>query len=53
MMDFDVLKIQIVKAYIDYLNNFLSEACFAQYYNIDLDFANKLLAIGRYYFNKG
>jgi hypothetical protein len=46
-------KNEIVDVYLDYLNNFLTVERFAVYYDVDVEFANKILELGRFYMSKG
>ena len=49
MIDFEALKNEIINTYLDYINNFLTVERYAIYYNIDIEFANKILELGRFY----
>jgi hypothetical protein len=42
----------IIKMYLDYLNNFLTVDCFAEYYWLDNDDARIIIDMGRKYNNQ-
>lgn len=41
------MKKKIEKMYIDYFNNFLTVERFAEYYNIEIDKAQRVINLGR------
>lgn len=41
------MKQQIETLYLDYFNNFLTIPCFAEYYNLTMNQAERVINIGR------
>lgn len=47
-MDFNTItKDQVIKMYLDYVNNFLTVNAFAEYYGLSYWQANKVINLGR------
>lgn len=41
------MKVKLLTMYLDWANNFLTVSCFAEYYGIGIDKANRIINIGR------